>query len=248
MLRVISKMRDSKVSRQLEQEEDALSFSNLHTNSPAYRDSSVSEDLHSRSSFSSCHHYDNDENDDLFEFFNADFTASSLEVDNRDIIFCGKTIPLRKPLLSSDQAADGMPQSKNSNHKSSQTSPDMKKHCFLNYWRRSLSLSRTKTDDENHTKANWARDSSKKSLPKMENYRKLTPNSSRWYWLRLGSMKVRSKMDLDEIRSRQSRQTPKALEMKRQPDRNRSGAIGYSSCRPHPLITVVRAISCISSI
>ncbi|GAB4854911.1 hypothetical protein Ancab_023498 [Ancistrocladus abbreviatus] len=264
---VTFKMEGCRASQPSDQEEDALSLSDLpvvnHVNSSTCCDNSADGVGYSRSSSSSCHGCD----DDLFEFFSADFDTSSNGVDDKDIVFCGKVIPQRKPSLSDDEA-DGILQSKSRNDKLSDSSEyrKKKKSWFPKYFRKALSLSQSRTKFENeknenvisNRKANSQKISGVKSLRKVEICPKFPIISSRWYWLRLGSIKVRSEMELDEIRSRQSRQIPKALfqrsgddsdrEIKKMLERNRSGAIGSSNCRAHRAIAVVRVISCTSTI
>ncbi|GAB2223192.1 hypothetical protein Droror1_Dr00017330 [Drosera rotundifolia] len=85
------------------------------------------------------------------------------------------------------------------------------------------------TSDSDHLKKNsgphhglsWKpslahiRSFSKQSLAKRDGYKKLSLNSSKsssgLRWLMFGSMRLPGKMELEEIRSRQSRQSPKVL-------------------------------------
>ncbi|GAB2223191.1 hypothetical protein Droror1_Dr00017329 [Drosera rotundifolia] len=179
---------------------------------------------------------DEDYNDDLFEFWTSDSSMIS-----HDIIFCGKLFPETTPVpeITSD-------------------SDQPKKNYGVNRsWTRLPSLSRV-------------RSVSKPCLTKRDGYKKLPSNSStsssRWQWLMFGSMRLPGKMELEEMRNRQSRQNPKVLfglhdddnddgdhvviRKKTGTNKGRMGA-GYGDEHRHQHhrgIAVVKVISCIGSI
>ncbi|CAL0333410.1 unnamed protein product [Lupinus luteus] len=130
----------------------------------------------------------NDDNDEFFEFSSEEFTSPSHETTAKNIIFCGKLISLKEP-----------PQQ----HRNDQTSDvhlpcDKAKHIML---RTSVMASGAK-GSKNNNLYDYA------SIKKVSLMRSTT--KSRWQLFMFG-FGVPTEMDLSDIRSRQSRQGPTAM-------------------------------------
>ncbi|GMG99386.1 hypothetical protein Nepgr_001226 [Nepenthes gracilis] len=234
------------ISKELDEAEETISLSDL----PISHDSSTGGENFPTRSFSL-----HGSGDDLFEFFRTDFKYE----ESDDIIFCGKVITRGKSKI--DQIPQVTDSGSNSQRRSVQPG-------FLNWLPLSFTRVRSALENVSNCKtSHWRRISSSKSPPKMEYCRKFarsTKSSGRWYGYMFGSMRPPSEMELDDIKSRQKRQNPKASfrlcdgdgERKdTKLERSRSGgghglrgANGSSGCRGHRGIAVVRAISCIPSI
>ncbi|CAL1387123.1 unnamed protein product [Linum trigynum] len=138
-------------------------------------------------------HHDHDHEQDVFEFFNPS-SSTCHDEENQDkgsIMFCGKIIPHRKPHQGNNNSTDETSTIVNSKN---------------NFNRR-----RSSSHNEPRPAEYYSRQQQVKRLWSLPLPRSPVPSAarvstkSRWYVLAFGAVKVPAKMELDDMKLRQSR-------------------------------------------
>ncbi|CAN1257960.1 Mitochondrial import inner membrane translocase subunit TIM14-1 [Linum perenne] len=230
-------------------EEDTLSLRDLPLTTISSTSSTSSDDVTWDE-----HHQE------VFEFFSKDFDPPS---SHDNIIFCGKIIPYR----ASHDADHEQHHKKKAQEESEEEAEDMSMTTKRsNFHRKSLSLtdparsSMLKKDNHNHGEVNmfWSLPlshsaSTTTSLRSRQAKRVSSyATKSRWYLLAFGVGKVSLKMDLDDIKLRQSKkmrsqmlepneQVVKGNKSSRKSSRGLLGILGCSREDANSMLKVYRA-------
>ncbi|KAM5556104.1 hypothetical protein ABKV19_023804 [Rosa sericea] len=190
--------------------EETLSLCDL----PTHSDSAHWDDFSKQYQSSS---FDRDE-DNFFEFFSEEFTASTYASENKDIIFCGKK------LIPYSKEAPHVAAEKKTTQKSTETSnKSSTKKWGLFRWRR-FRRSKPKVVTK-YCKPSQVKDgrSNTISFPTSKSYKRCDPSlwkvsvlssnrsKSKWHLFMFGITKFPTEMELRDIKSRQSRRNPSTM-------------------------------------
>ncbi|VVA12289.1 PREDICTED: CCACVL1_23607 [Prunus dulcis] len=191
--------------------EETLSLCDLPTHSDSAHWDDCSKEYQSSS-------FDNDE-DNFFEFFSEEFTASTYPSSGKDIIFCGKLIPCKEAPKSFE--------AEKTHHQDKEIGSTKRiRKGFFRSWR---SCSFHKTSKSFNSKISKPALQGKDprsmntclSFPTSKSYRKCelskvsilssTPSKSKWYLFMFGMARFPTEMELRDIRTRQSRRSPSTM-------------------------------------
>nr|XP_011469678.1 PREDICTED: uncharacterized protein LOC101301053 [Fragaria vesca subsp. vesca] len=193
--------------------EETLSLCDLPTYSDSANWNDFSKDYQSSS-------FDRDE-DNFFEFFSEEFTASTYSTGNKDIIFCGKLIPYNKeaPYVAAAEKKTQKNQEPGNKNLNSST-----KKWSLFRWRRLRgSKHKVVTRPSQCKEARSASATNTISFPASKSHRRcdvplgkvsiLSSNrsKSKWYLFMFGMARFPTEMELRDIKSRQSRRSPSTM-------------------------------------
>ncbi|XP_061999465.1 uncharacterized protein LOC133716826 [Rosa rugosa] len=232
--------------------EETLSLCDL----PTYSDSAHWDDFSKDYQSSS---FDQDE-DNFFEFFSEDFTASTYPSGNKDIIFCGKLIPYNKEaphVATVEKKTQKNPEQSNKKYRSST------KKWSLFRWRRFRGSKHRVVKPSQVKDAISASATNTISFSASKNYRRcdlslgkvsiLSSNrsKSKWYLYMFGMARFPTEMELRDIKSRQSRRSPSTMfgancEASDELMGKGNKGISDSSNRAKGLWGLLRAIGCSS--
>ncbi|XP_004308801.1 PREDICTED: uncharacterized protein LOC101301053 [Fragaria vesca subsp. vesca] len=167
--------------------EETLSLCDLPTYSDSANWNDFSKDYQSSS-------FDRDE-DNFFEFFSEEFTASTYSTGNKDIIFCGKLIPYNKeaPYVAAAEKKTQKNQEPGNKNLNSST-----KKWSLFRWRR---LRGSKHKSHRRCDVPLGKVSILSS----------NRSKSKWYLFMFGMARFPTEMELRDIKSRQSRRSPSTM-------------------------------------
>ncbi|KAK9913283.1 hypothetical protein M0R45_037105 [Rubus argutus] len=192
--------------------EETLSLCDLPTHSDSAQWDDFSKEYQSSS-------FDKDE-DNFFEFFSEEFTASTYPSSNKDIIFCGKLIPYNKEAPQVIAAAEKKTQ-KNSEVSNKKAGCSIKKWRLFR-WRRFKGSKHKIVATPNQAKST-STTTKTISFPASKSYKRcdlslgkvsiLSSNrsKSKWYLFMFGMTKFPTEMELRDIKSRQCRRSPSTM-------------------------------------
>lgn len=234
--------------------EETLSLCDLPTHSDSAQWDDFSKEYQSSS-------FDKDE-DNFFEFFSEEFTASTYPSWNKDIIFCGKLIPYNKEAPQVINAAAEKKTQKNSEVSNKTLGGSTKKWSFFR-WRRFRGSKHKAVAKPSQAKSTSTTTKSI-SFPASKSYKRydlslgnvsiLSSNrsKSKWYLFMFGMTRFPTEMELRDIKSRQSRRSPSTMfgsnncEASDEITGKGSKGISNSSSRAKGLWELLRNLGCSS--
>ncbi|KAF2295835.1 hypothetical protein GH714_034430 [Hevea brasiliensis] len=181
-----------------DEDDEALSLCDLPLNSEA---ASVSDDFSSEDQRSSI-------DQDLFEFFSEDFTsASAYRPKDNNIIFCGKLIPYK------GENVDGKAQNSDNTSKANKEANNnsifpWKSYSFNKSRRYSVKTQQEKSYRTSKTSPELSPDKKcmdKYDFPMKKESLLASPTKSRWYLFAFGVGRYPMEMELNDIKTRQSK-------------------------------------------
>lgn len=156
--------------------------------------------------------YSSDEDNNVFEFFSEDFTASTYP-SGKEVIFCGKYIPYKAELPTGLEKTQNfkIPHKQNPTKKNSRF--QWKSLSFKRLLKQNSSKSVKQSNNKYSSKPQGVRDSKMFGTFSGENKVSLSASStkSRWYLFLFGMGKFPIEMELTDIKSRQSKRFPSPM-------------------------------------